>query len=104
MKVWLDDLRRAPDGWTRAYNARQVISMLMGGSVTHLSLDHDLGNPEIVGTGYDVIKWLEREAFRGKFYVEPENINVHSANVWGKSNMERGIRKIKQFYQEIGNE
>lgn len=99
MKVWLDDLRHAPDGWVRTYNARQTINVIRGGAVTHLSLDHDLGNEEIVGTGYDVMHWLEREFFKGNFHnINPDNIKFHTANIVGRMNMERCLRQLKKVY------
>ena len=50
----------------------------MTGSVTDLSLDHDLGNDR-KGTGYDVITWLEKAVV--EYGLVPPNIKVHSANV-----------------------
>ena len=95
MKIWLDDLRREPDGWERTFNARTTIRLLKTGDVEEISLDHDLGNEEIVGTGYDVVKFLEREAFHGRFWIDPDKIKIHSANIVGSKNMQRGIDSIK---------
>ncbi len=43
IKVYLDDERQTPKGWTRTYSVNQTITLLKTGLVTHLSLDHDLG-------------------------------------------------------------
>lgn len=42
VKVWLDDVRDAPSGWTQARTPEEVIELLRSGTVTQLSLDHDL--------------------------------------------------------------
>ena len=57
-KIWLDDERPAPDGWILARWPQEAISWLASGDVTHISLDHDLGD-DSRGTGYDVILWIE---------------------------------------------
>jgi hypothetical protein len=58
MKVYLDDERPCPDGWVVARWPEEVIELLKTGQVTHLSLDHDLGD-DYRGTGYDVITWID---------------------------------------------
>lgn len=58
MKVYLDGKRVTPQGWTRVYCPSDAIALLLSGQVTHISLDHDLGN-DVKGTGYDVITWIE---------------------------------------------
>jgi hypothetical protein len=54
-----------------------VIALLEQGGVTHVSLDHDLGDDQR-GTGYDVILWIE-EAVALKGFTPPA-LFVHSAN------------------------
>ena len=45
MKLWLDDTRPAPDGWTWAKTADEAVSLVNqhGKTITEVSLDHDLG-------------------------------------------------------------
>ncbi len=48
LKLYLDDLRMAPEGWFRVYDVRQAISLCQThlpseGEISHMSLDHDLG-------------------------------------------------------------
>lgn len=90
-KVYLDDERVAPEGWHQVLWPDEVIAQLKTGLVTHLSLDHDLGDDER-GTGYDVILWLEREvALAG---MAPPHLAVHSANSSARIKMEAGIKSI----------
>ena len=48
MKLWVDDIRKMPswyDVWAKtADQAIAVLSVLKTGKVTHISLDHDLGD------------------------------------------------------------
>ena len=63
LKVYLDDERPAPEGWVHVKTPAQAIALLDTGMVSHLSLDHDLGDDENVGTGYDVVLWMEEQFF-----------------------------------------
>lgn len=115
MKIYLDDVRTTPEGWSRCYKIEEVQELLKKGGVQHLSLDHDLGAAYLcsdcytVGfendncgnkcgcgchrvaynrtpTGYDLCKWMaEHDCW-------PVNKpTVHSANPVGRVNMQAVI-------------
>ena len=94
MKVYLDDERNSPKGWIRTFWPDDMIELLKYGKVTHISLDHDLGDDR-KGTGYDVILWIEEQVINHDFI--PPEINVHSANSSAREKMENGIRNIKKY-------
>ncbi len=94
MKVYLDDERETPIGWTRVYWPDEAISLLESGQVDLISLDHDLGDDER-GTGYDVVLWIE-EAVATRGFAPPA-IKVHSANTSARMKMELGIENIKRI-------
>jgi hypothetical protein len=94
MKVYLDDERLAPDGWVQVRWPDEAIELLESGEVTHISLDHDLGDDDR-GTGYDVVVWIE-EATAVRHFDPPE-IRVHSANSSARLKMEAGIRSIQRI-------
>ncbi|MGK5054845.1 cyclic-phosphate processing receiver domain-containing protein [Janthinobacterium lividum] len=97
MKVYLDDERNTPEGWTRVYWPDEAVSLLTSGEVVEISLDHDLGDDER-GTGYDVILWIEEAvALRG---FNPPIIFVHSANSSAREKMEAGIAAISRLAVE----
>lgn len=97
MKVYLDDERNTPEGWTRVYWPDEAVSLLTSGEVVEISLDHDLGDDER-GTGYDVILWIEEAvALRG---FNPPVIFVHSANSSAREKMEAGIAAISRLAVE----
>jgi hypothetical protein len=94
MKVYLDDERPVPSGWTLVRWPEEAIELLITGQVTAISLDHDLGDDEH-GTGYDVILWIEEAVATTQF--TPPHITVHSANSSARQKMELGIESIKRL-------
>jgi Cyclic-phosphate processing Receiver domain len=69
VKVWLDDRRPPypdPKTWVWVKTPAEAIELLQTGTVTELSLDHDLGltDGEREVTGYDVVTWIERAVAR----------------------------------------
>jgi len=93
LKIYLDDIRKAPEGWTKVISAEMAIQLLKTGDVEEISLDHDLG--ENKKTGYDVAKWIEKQVLI-KGFISPI-ILVHSANPVGRQNIEAAIKKIKEL-------
>lgn len=94
MKLYLDDLRKCPVGWTLAQTADEAIELLKTGKVEEASLDHDLAEEHYSGdfskgkTGYDVVCWMEANN------VWPSNgTHVHSLNPVGREKMYAVIRK-----------
>ena len=94
MKVYLDDVRPTPEGWVRCWWPCEVIELLKTGKIKVLSLDHDLGDDD-KGTGYDVLAWIEREAYTNGF-VPPKLILIHSANTAARERMQAAIASIRR--------
>lgn len=101
MKIFLDDLRPAPSNWKLLKFPKEVINHLKSGQVTELSLDHDLGDDEKIGTGYDVLLWIEKQVYLHNF--KPPIIKVHSANVSARIKMEKAIVQINNKAKMNGN-
>ncbi len=75
MKVYLDDLRKTPDGWIHVYwPDDEAIALLKTEQVEGISFDHDLGDDER-STGYGVILWIKETAATRGF--APPKITVH---------------------------
>jgi len=91
MKVFLDDERETPQGWTRVYWPIEAIKLLQSGQVEEISLDHDLGD-DVRGTGYDVLLWIEEEVILKGF--NPPVIKIHSANESARIKMQLAVRSI----------
>lgn len=104
-KLWLDDERDPRDPFIQSEfgaegdelwvkTASQAIYCLNQGGVTHISLDHDLGPSS--GTGMDVAKWIEEQAFHG-------TLNrlvwfVHSLNPVGAKNIMQAMMQADKYW------
>ena len=95
MKLYVDDCRDAPMGWTIAKTFEEAMKYIASGKVTHLSLDHDLGD-EGTETGYDVLKMIERAMIQVGF-TPPEVIKIHTANPAGYRNMRLALDSIHKL-------
>jgi len=91
LRIYLDDLRPAPNGWVRVFWPQEAIARLKTGQVTDASLDHDLGDDQR-GTGYDVLLWIEEAVAVDGF--KPPEITVHSANPAAGIRMDAAIASI----------
>lgn len=92
VKIWLDDLRPAPEGYVlikSVNDAKQFIEHIeaSGGTIEMLDLDHDLG--DYAEFGGDAIKLLDYLVESERFYP----VKFHTANPVGRANMERIIKR-----------
>jgi hypothetical protein len=94
VKVYLDDERTPPAGWKLVKTPKEAISMLKKGNVTDISLDHDLGDDKKIGTGYDVLNWIEKKVFTDKTFKLP-SIKIHTANPSARQKMELAVKSIQ---------
>lgn len=98
MKLWLDDIRPAPDGWIWCKNVPEILDFFAlkekWKKVVEVSLDHDLG--ENTSTGYDFLCILENEIGSGIENHVPI-FHIHSANPVGRKNMQRAIDSINRL-------
>ncbi len=94
MKVYLDDERLSPIGWSRVFWPNDSIELLKSKKVTHLSLDHDLGDDDH-GTGYDVLLWLEEQVIDNNFTPIPI-ITIHTDNPSARIKMKLAVDSINK--------
>ena len=92
IKLWLDDLRTAPEGFVHVKSVNQAIKEIEkcnkeGETIELLDLDHDLG--DYAEDGGDAIKLLDYLVERKTFYP----IKIHTANPVGRANMQRMIER-----------
>ena len=92
MKLWIDDVRPAPEGykWCRSVNATKVniqIAEKVGFPIELIDVDHDAG--DYANDGGDYIKLLDWLEETGRNYP----IRIHSMNPVGVENMRRIIER-----------
>lgn len=101
MKLWLDDLRKPPEGWYWLKTADEAIDCMANcvemEAVSVISMDHDLSDLQYIQegqlskeqreaiakekTGYDVICWMEENN------CWPARVVIHSMNPEGARRM-----------------
>ena len=99
MKLWIDDLRPAPDGyvWAKSVNEakdkilmREMVcsTVLVNAKIIEIvDIDHDAGDFACDGGDYiKLLDWLEET---GRNYP----IRIHTQNSVGRENMRRIIQK-----------
>lgn len=93
MKIWLDDIREASEGYILCHSVNETKRMIEANEeLTNIGIidrDHDLGDyyPD-GGDGIKLIDWLEE---RGTFYP----IRLHTMNPVGKENMQLTINRYR---------
>ena len=98
MKLWHDDVRRPPDGWTWVRTNNEAKEQLQTGNVDTISLDHDMGfhnlDPDNLGP-YDHVTLRGTSDDNGMRLVEwmveneivPKTVLIHSWNTDGAKRM-----------------
>ena len=83
INMYVDDLRKCPEGFELAKNIDEAIPYIKSGVVNILSLDHDLGESKgkVLPTGYDLVKQF------CEYGWEVKEIYLHTANPVGRENM-----------------
>ncbi len=99
VRLWLDDERPAPPGWELRRWPQDVMRDLEKFRVQEVSLDHDLGDDD-VGTGYDVLAYIERELAEGRMDRAPR-IHIHTANPAARLRMIAARDSIERLQRMI---
>lgn len=95
VRLWLDDLRPVPDGWTWVKTVEEATSLMEGGRVAEASLDHDLG--EGTHEGHRLVLWMaENDVWPS------EAISVHSSNPPGAKRMCGVIERYGPYRRILG--
>ena len=88
MKLWVDDLRPAPQGYVWCHSTAEAISLIRSNDIEILSLDHDAGSYAMLGGDYiAILNWMEESGYGSHV----DRIHIHSMNPVGVANMRRII-------------
>ena len=100
MKIWLDDVRPPPDGWTWAKSpssfwAEMAIAETADIEITAISFDNDLGDGKT--EGWELVNSLLKILQRG--VVRPLNaeLSCHSMNPVAKARIEATLEDIRNL-------
>ena len=101
MKIWLDDIRPAPNGYLHCHSVNEAIELIKTTKepIELLDLDHDLG--DYAFDGGDGIKLLDYLAETEQYYP----VKLHTMNPVGRENMQRLInRPISYHIKNVSND
>lgn len=100
MKLWVDDIRNAPDNsWTVARTVTSAVNAIaqFGLQIKEISLDHDISHQVSIGTSLDrpfpctetftPVAWFIAFRYRGSFDAGVPKIILHTANADGAEKM-----------------
>lgn len=99
IKLYLDDERKPPKGWILVKTPKEMINLLKTKEISEISLDHDLGDDDGIGTGYDVLLWIEEQVVTKGF--KPPEINIHTANSSARLKMTKAKQSIYKRSKKI---
>ncbi len=87
VKIWLDDIRPAPEGWIHAKSVLEAIKLFKEHypDISDMSLDHDLGDDM---DGIKLVLWMAENGLWPR-----QKPRVHSMNPVGRTNMEALIER-----------
>jgi hypothetical protein len=97
IKLWLDDVRPAPEDWIWVKTAPDAFKVLATGNVGEVSLDHDLGDDPLALDGYIVATWIDEAAQQKR--IRRLRWRVHSANPVGRAWMEAALRSADRWWE-----
>ena len=91
MKIWIDDVRTAPEGYLWCKSTRDALRKIVleyPNEIELIDLDHDAGDYAKDGGDFiAVLKELERLTKRQKMDFSHIKFRLHSANPVGVANM-----------------
>lgn len=99
MKLYVDDLRKPPEGWEPARTITEAIRALATGLVEEISLDHDIIIPEYLGNSKkarSIVANFSAETFEpvarylAMMLIQPR-VRFHTGNITAGENMARII-------------
>lgn len=95
MKIFLDDIRKAPEGYTLCSSPGEVIKLLKTRKdIKEVSLDHDLGEDE-PRTGFDVLVWIEEQVICNHY--KPPYLKTHTTDPLAIMRMNIAIKTIERL-------
>lgn len=107
MRIFVDDIRETPPGYTRCYTVGETIELIQkcydeGIIIEEISLDHDCN----FGRDYIyILYWLEYMLqFGGVDYVKDTEFYLHTGNPVGRKNMWRIIKECGWKFKECAED
>jgi len=100
MRIWLDDIRPMPEGFTHhCKSAQEAMDLINANDVEEISFDYDLGKDEDGNevSGYEVAKHIEAGAWFG--VIKKMKWNIHSENPVGIENIKQVMTNADKYWK-----
>lgn len=107
MKLWIDDIREAPVGYTHiATNYQEAIDIinLYSEQLTHISFDGDLGKLSVDKdgnelSGYNIAEHIEELYVLEKIKLKSLiTVQIHSSNYWQRNKIYGAFQYIAKHH------
>ena len=121
MKLYIDDIRTEPEGWTVARTINAAINAIINFHPEEISLDHDISHEARMANGYLLVHSCDEcfcavakfmvEFYRGKEEKFPK-VTIHTGNPGGAEKLEKILTEFetevklsgKVLRSQVGNE
>jgi hypothetical protein len=92
-KLFLDDIRSAPDDYIQAKSTQEAVSLIeRKGFPIYISFDHDLGEND---TSIDFFNIIVDKVLDGEWIIAKNfRFDVHSDNYWGHENIKTKMNAL----------
>lgn len=89
IKLFVDDFRDAPDGWTEVRKVEAAIKFIDQFSPTTISLDHDIENRPDDETFKPVAYFIREKYNNDTFWADELEVIIHSDNPIGAKELQK---------------
>lgn len=92
LRLYVDDIRRCPDGWHLCRTITEAIRILATQEVSEISLDHDIAHYKQIGeaglsVAFDCNETYEAIAWYVALMPNRPTVHFHTANPAGEQKM-----------------
>lgn len=95
MKLYVDDIRKAPKGWLLARTIDEAVRMIVRWKPTDISLDHDIGNYD--ETFQSVAHLIGQMYMNDAFWADELEVSIHSDNPVGAKRLQDILEEYSIF-------
>lgn len=88
MKLWIDDFRDAPEGWTEVRKVEAAIKAIRQFKPLEISIDHDIENRPDDETFKPVAYFIGEMYHNDTFWADDLEITIHSDNPTGAKELQ----------------
>lgn len=102
MKIFMDDIRSEPAGFTRTRSVNETLELIRQQAPEVLSLDNDLGDyAHDGGDGFNVVNALAEWVFTENLDFFPDTLILHTSNPVERENMAATAKRYAGYSHQL---